>query len=81
MKATRELDAPWNQNCPDRFAASVSEIGRPEARLNIRPKFLIVSTQCSPLSPNRSKIGAKSAGIEPFDPARIDRPVQSNNLV
>ena len=65
---------PWNHRRPDRSAAAASEIRPPAARLNQRPKLLTVSSQHSPLSPNRSRIGDSRPGILPRLPARNSAP-------
>ncbi len=50
--AVRAAALPWNQRRERRAAASTSELGRPAACLNIRPKPRTVSTQFDRLSPN-----------------------------
>ncbi len=49
----------WNQWQPVRSAALVSDSARPTARLNHVPKLRTASTQPSPLTANRSRIGAR----------------------
>ena len=50
-KAVRAAALPWNQRRERRAAASTSELGRPAACLNNRPKPRTVSTQFDRLSP------------------------------
>ena len=64
-KAARAAALPWNQRRERRAAASTSELDRPAACLNSRPKPRAVSTQFDRLSPNRSMIGARWSGIAP----------------
>jgi hypothetical protein len=58
-KAVRAAALPWNQRRERRAAASTSELDRPAACLNSRPKPRTVSTQFNRLSPSRSMIGGR----------------------
>jgi site-specific DNA recombinase len=50
---------PWNQRLEHRAAPSTSELDRPAACLNSRPKPRTVSTQFDRFSPSRSRIQAR----------------------
>jgi hypothetical protein len=58
-KAARAAALPWNQRLEHRAAASTSELDRPAACLNMRPKRRTVSTQFDRFNPSRSRIGAR----------------------
>jgi hypothetical protein len=55
-----------NRRLEERAAASISEVDRPAACLNMRPKPLTVSTQFDRSNPSRSRIGARRSGIAKF---------------
>jgi len=64
-KAVRAAAWPWNQRRERRAATSTSELDRPAACLNSRPKPRTVSIQFNRLSPSRSMIGARWSAIAP----------------